>query len=50
VEGRIKKNDGRGEFKYDVFDVLYGPLKMPQGTSTQHNEINLKKKKKKNLK
>jgi hypothetical protein len=22
-EGRIKENDGGGEFKYDKFDVLY---------------------------
>jgi hypothetical protein len=21
-EGRIKEKDGRGEFKYDVFDIL----------------------------
>jgi hypothetical protein len=22
MEGRIKENDGGGEFKYDIFDIL----------------------------
>jgi hypothetical protein len=33
----IKENEGGGEFKYDVFDILQELLKMPQCTPTQHN-------------
>jgi hypothetical protein len=35
--GRIKENDGGGEFKYDIFYTLLDLLEMPQGTPTQNS-------------
>jgi hypothetical protein len=33
--GEMKENGGGGEFKYDIFDLLY----MPQCTPIQHNNL-----------
>jgi hypothetical protein len=33
----IKERSGWGEFKYDIFDISYEPLQMPQFTPIQHN-------------
>jgi hypothetical protein len=40
MEGvEIKENDGRGDFKYDIFDILQELLWMPQCAPTQCNYL-----------
>jgi hypothetical protein len=36
-EEEIKEKDVKGEFTYDTFDIVYELLRMPQCTTTQHN-------------